>query len=273
VLLLIYLNTTAVAVVYLVSFSTSLKSDSTREDFMSSPPPYRPPQQVRPPQKQRTGMAVASLILGIVGLPCGGFLGLGALAALILGIVALVKAKNEPALYGGSGMAIGGIVTSVLSLLVIPIIAAIAIPSFLRARVSANESMAIGDIRTVISAQATYASTNGGYYDSLECLAAPTDCLPNYSPQAPVFLGPEFTMTTKGGYDRFLYPGPPAPPDGTISPSSMTSFAYVAVPAEPGVTGVRAFCGDSSGALCAMGDGTMPEITNGYCPETCPPLY
>ena len=48
---------------------------------------------------------------------------------------------------------------------IIGIIAAIAIPSLLRARVSANESATIGDIRTVISGQAAYQSANGGWYD------------------------------------------------------------------------------------------------------------
>ena len=45
---------------------------------------------------------------------------------------------------------------------IIGIIAAIAIPSLLRARVSANESATIGDIRTVISAEAAYHSANAG---------------------------------------------------------------------------------------------------------------
>ena len=44
---------------------------------------------------------------------------------------------------------------------IIGIIAAIAIPSLLRARVSANEAQAIGDTRSVISAEQTYASANG----------------------------------------------------------------------------------------------------------------
>ena len=48
---------------------------------------------------------------------------------------------------------------------IIGIIAAIAIPSLLRARVSANESATIGDIRTVISGEAAYQSANGGWYD------------------------------------------------------------------------------------------------------------
>ena len=57
---------------------------------------------------------------------------------------------------------------------IIGIIAAIAIPSLLRARVSANEAATLGDIRTVISAQAAYQSANGGFYEGgLDCLTAP----------------------------------------------------------------------------------------------------
>ena len=68
---------------------------------------------------------------------------------------------------------------------------AIAIPSLLKARASANESAAIGDCRTVISAQHAYASANGGFFDSLECLAFPTSCIPNYPVNAPQFLDEE----------------------------------------------------------------------------------
>ena len=57
---------------------------------------------------------------------------------------------------------------------IIGIIAAIAIPSLLRARVSANEAQAIGDTRSVISAEQTYASANGGYFGNIAelCSAA-----------------------------------------------------------------------------------------------------
>ncbi len=48
---------------------------------------------------------------------------------------------------------------------IIAIIAAIAIPALLRARISANESAAIGDIRTVGSASTSYYVANGGFYD------------------------------------------------------------------------------------------------------------
>src|ERR1051325_11869524 len=45
---------------------------------------------------------------------------------------------------------------------IIVIIAAIAIPNLLKSRQAANEASAIGSVRTVGSAQATYQSTSGG---------------------------------------------------------------------------------------------------------------
>ncbi len=151
----------------------------------------------------------------------------------------------------------------------IGIIAAIAIPSLLRARVSANESGAIGDIRTVISAEAAYQSANAGYYDTLECMGRP--CIPNYS--GPTFIDPQLASgMDKSGYKRRFHPG--APPQGDEgaaqrSPSSLSSFAYTAVPIQFGKTGVRGFCGDSSGRICVTLDGTEPPVENGECSQTC----
>src|SRR3989337_2555240 len=45
---------------------------------------------------------------------------------------------------------------------IIGIIAAIAIPGLLRARMSGNEASAVGSMRTIVSAQQTYASSSGG---------------------------------------------------------------------------------------------------------------
>ena len=101
----------------------------------SSPYPPSPPGQ-----QPSTGLAIASLVLGVLSLFTLGCLGIGALAGITLGIVALVKAGRSPQEYGGKGMAIGGIICSGLALLLLPlaIIAAIAIPSLMRARVSAS---------------------------------------------------------------------------------------------------------------------------------------
>jgi len=112
----------------------------------------------------RKGMAIASLVLGIISLPTLGVLGVGALLGITLGVFALVKAKRAPSEYGGHGLAIGGIVTSVLSLVFavpIGIVAAIAIPNLLAARRSANEASAIHSMRRLIEAEQTFLATSG----------------------------------------------------------------------------------------------------------------
>src|SRR5262245_25498659 len=124
---------------------------------------------------------------------------------------------------------------------IIGIIAAIAIPSLLRARVSANESATIGDIRTVISGQAAYASANAGSYDTeLTCLNQPSAaaCLGviSYPAAAPNFLDSNIAnYLAKSGYDRS--PGSngnttstPSCAGATCSSSATTAMVYLAAP-------------------------------------------
>jgi Zn-dependent protease with chaperone function/type II secretory pathway pseudopilin PulG len=149
---------------------------------------------------------------------------------------------------GGGG--VGGLLAMVA---IVGIIAAIAIPSLLRARVSANEAAAIADIRQVISAQATYSTFNVQFFDSdPSCLATPSRCIPGYT--GPAFLDPPLATGTKAGYIREMYPGGTFParraPAGA-SPSSTNGFVIVARPAVVGQTGLRTFCGDSTGTICA----------------------
>jgi len=150
---------------------------------------------------------------------------------------------------------------------IIGIIAAIAIPSLLRARVSANESATIGDIRTVISAQAAYQSANGGWYDAnLLCLTAPFDgaCIPNYPSNSPTFLDSQLTsLLAKSGYSRSFGAGDvPLNINSNISSgTSVTSYVYWATPTSGGQTGVRGFAGDSSGLLCFSTDGSVAATT------------
>jgi prepilin-type N-terminal cleavage/methylation domain-containing protein len=144
---------------------------------------------------------------------------------------------------------------------IIGIIAAIAIPSLLRARVSANEAATIGDIRTVISAQAAYQSANGGWYEgSFTCLNAPMGgtCIPSYPTNAPTFLDSQLaSMLSKSGYDRSFLGGvaPTTINSNISSAAATTSYVYWATPTSGGQTGVRGFAGDSSGILCFSTDG------------------
>jgi len=151
---------------------------------------------------------------------------------------------------------------------IIGIIAAIAIPSLLRARVSANEAATIGDIRTVISGQAAYQSANGGWYDGvLTCLAVNgPGCIPAYPATAPTFLDSNIcALQAKSGYNRTFEPGlAPNPLNLLISSGTSTSsYDYLASPVNQGQTGVRAFGGDSSGVLCFTPDGSQPPTANG----------
>lgn len=229
--------------------------------------------------------------IGLLGIPCGTIISILILIYLFKPGVRILFSERSPrelsapelaevSALGESSTAlvvIGGIVVAVALVAVVGIVAAIAIPSLLRARVSANESAAIGDIRTLISAQMTYASANNGFYDSLECLNAPARCIPGYPDSGPLFLDAELAAAgARRGYERTFHPGPPAAEEvvamGKISPSSLTAFAYVAMPQKPGQTGVRAFCGDSTGRICFTSDGSPPPIEDGLCAMTCPDL-
>lgn len=156
------------------------------------------------------------------------------------------------------GLVIGAVLLVPILIAVIGIVAAIAIPSLLRARIAANEAQAIGDIRTVISAEAVYESQSMRY-GSLECLANPSTCLNNYT--GGPLVDTTLVAPTKGGYTRKLL----LPPDGH-------TFAIVAVPMQRGQTGVRAFCGDVTGVVCAT-TGAVPKLTAQGCDMAgCTPL-
>ena len=75
---------------------------------MQSPPPAA---------GQNKTLAIISLVCGILGLTvcCGSFI--VSLVGLILGFMAKGKANSDPAHYGGSGLALGGIITGALGLI------------------------------------------------------------------------------------------------------------------------------------------------------------
>ena len=121
---------------------------------------------------QRKGLAIASLVVGIVSiLTCGGLLA-GAIAGIVLGIVALNKAKKDPAQYAGRGLAIAGIVTSAFSPLP-GIVASIAIPNLIKSQQAAHETAALTEVQTIGKAQILYSVTKGhGSFADLRTLGA-----------------------------------------------------------------------------------------------------
>ena len=117
-------------------------------------------------QRQKThGLAIASLVLGCLFLiPFIGIL--FSLLAIIFGIIALVTISNNKQAYKGNGLAITGLILGVLGVtitLIIALLAAIAIPNLLRARVNANEAQAQGTLQTISAAAMSYSAVNGRY--------------------------------------------------------------------------------------------------------------
>ena len=115
----------------------------------------------------------------------------------------------------------------------IGIVAAIAIPALLKARMAGNEASAIGSLRAMSSAQAAYSATHDGRYGTLECLTAPSSCPggDGASSNEP-FLGRDTAnLGPRSGYAFRLF----------LSPDH-DHFVYWAEPAVAGQTGMRAFC-------------------------------
>jgi type IV pilus assembly protein PilA len=116
---------------------------------------------------------------------------------------------------------------------IILIIAAIAIPNLLRARIAANESSAVASIRTINTAEISYNSTypTVGYAVNLANLGG-TSCTPPTSTSG-CLIDTQLAGGTKSGYS-FSAVGSGGPPAG--------SYQVVATPIAPNQTGVRYFC-------------------------------
>jgi prepilin-type N-terminal cleavage/methylation domain-containing protein len=112
---------------------------------------------------------------------------------------------------------------------IILIIAAIAIPNLLRARIAANESSAVASIRTINTAQISYNSAypTVGYAASLGALAG-TSCTP------PGSSGACLIDTTLAGGTKSGYSFSEAATAGT--------YEVVASPVTANQTGTRYFC-------------------------------
>ncbi len=83
---------------------------------MAAEPSYTPMSTAVASGQNKT-LAIISLVTGILGLTicCGGIL--PSVAAIVTGIMARNKASQNPSEYGGSGMAMAGIITGALGLL------------------------------------------------------------------------------------------------------------------------------------------------------------
>ena len=135
-------------------------------------------------------------------------------------------------------------------------------------RRAANEAAALADVRTVLSAQRVFQYASGGSYGELSCLGEPASCLPG-SKEKSILDVPFTAAPERGGYRRAFHAGPAT--KGAKSPKLLNTFAFTAVPMSPD-SGKLGFCGDSTGAVCAVSGEPMPAIVGGACPKACVPL-
>ena len=125
---------------------------------------------------------------------------------------------------------------------IILIIAAIAIPNLLRSRIAANQASAVGSLRTLNTAQVTYASTyNVGYSLTLSYLAPPAAGA-NPTSQAAGLVDEVLAGGTKSGY-QFTYTPGPSDASGRIDTYTMT-----ATPISTS-TGTNSYYTDQSGVI------------------------
>ena len=144
---------------------------------------------------------------------------------------------------------------------IIGIIAAIAIPGLLRARMSGNEASAIGSLRVINSSQQAFSSTcaNGFYAPDLASLGdAPTNGTPFISPD----LGISGSVV-KSGYGIAMtgtVANPAATLDacnGTLAAALAGSYTASASPSSLGSTGTRYFWTNTLGTIFTNTDGVF----------------
>jgi len=131
---------------------------------------------------------------------------------------------------------------------IILIIAAIAIPNLLKSKMAANESSAVGSVRTLNTAQVTYAAgcPNIGYSSSLVELNKGGNCASGINIVDNV-LGKD--PAVKSGYTITYAPGAAA--GGVLS-----LYTLSATPLAVGTTGQRGFFSDQTGVIRYNQSGT-----------------
>jgi type IV pilus assembly protein PilA len=130
---------------------------------------------------------------------------------------------------------------------IILIIAAIAIPNLLKSKMAANESSAVGSVRTINTGEVTYAAGCPAIGFSATLIELNTGAL---CASGTGIIDNVLSTGTKSGY-TFVYT--PAQ-SGTL----YTTYTTTAIPVTVGTTGQRAFYSDQTGVIRYNLNGTAP---------------
>jgi len=229
-------------VAFCPSCGNSLASAATPSyptGFAPAPAPYAGAQET-------SGKAIGSLVCGILF-----FIPFCFIVAIVLGHLALSDIKKSAGRLKGQGLAITGLVFGYGWILFIPvmlIIAAIAIPNLLRARMAANEASAVGTLRTYNTAIVAYATqcANIGFPNSAHDLGPGGGDCNGANLVDPVLAAP---AAMRNGYQFYYSPGP------ADSSGHIISYTITADPITQNTTGIRHFFVDESGVIRYMSGG------------------
>ena len=111
---------------------------------------------------------------------------------------------------------------------IIALLAALAIPNLLRAKVASNDAQAKAMLRTLSTASETFANTNNGNY--------PTDMTSLTGAAPPYIVSADPCGTTKSGYDF-------------VCTMTIGSYTFVATPVNVGGSGTTTYTITTGGVL------------------------
>ena len=217
-------------------------------------------------------LQIVLAVIGLLGIPIGTIISIFILIYMFKpGIRALFSGKAIPELTRAELVEIaaltqGSQATTVIvvvlvglaSFVVLGILAAIAVPGLLRARMAGNEAAAIGSLRAINTAQASYAAAAGAgrYAVTLAVLAA---ACPGSSQG---FISPELSRdpSVKSGYTFNLESaGAGAGADDCNGVRTEIDYYATGVPVRAGTTGARGFATSAAGTIFFDPSGAAPS--------------
>lgn len=189
-----------------------------------------------------SGLAIVSLLCGILF-----FVFPSAVAAIIFGHISRSDIRRSGGRKTGAGMAMAGLVLGYFGISIIPIliIAAIAIPNLLRAKMAANEASAVGSLRTLNVAALTY-STNYGKFPARLTDLGRTANGDSPSANAANLIDPALLEGVKSGYTFHYEISQRSGPD---EKTGINGYTIRADPVVPNTSGRRHFFTDQTGVI------------------------
>lgn len=129
---------------------------------MTQPPPAAQPSPPAPPAGPKTsGLAIAGLIVGVLGL-CT--FGLGGIVGLVLSIVAIRKIGRSAGGVGGRGLAVAGLIVSISTILIGLVLAAAIGGGVFYAMERTHDVQSLSNARMLSQCVMLYATVNKGNY-------------------------------------------------------------------------------------------------------------